>query len=424
MDYQPRVVDALLDRLCDDLPAIAIEGARGVGKTATATRRAKTVIALDDAGEFALTRANPRRILEVPRPLLLDEWQLLPRVWDGVRRAVDAGAGPGDFLLTGSATPTKAPRHTGAGRIVRVRMRPMALAERGVSVPTVSLADLLTGSRARVGGESQLELADYAEEITGSGFPALRAVPVRSRREAIAGYLSECLDRDLPNIDAAVRRPGILRNWLRAYAAASSTVSAYAKILDAATPAEGDKPAKATATGYREALERIWLLDPLPAWLWGRGTLRDLAVAPKHHLADPALAARLLGVSAKAMLEQPNPDRPAVPRKGTLAGALFESLTTLCVRVYAQASGAEVSHLRTHRGDHEVDLIVERDDGRVVALEVKLAPDVDDHDVTHLHWLKSQLGDDLLDAVVVNTGRGAYRRDDGIAVVPLALLGP
>ena len=113
---------------------------------------------------------------------------------------------------------------------------------------------------------------------------------------------------------------------------------------------------------------------------------------------------------------------PAIPRDGTLLGALFESLVTLSVRVYAQASEATVGHLRTHRGDREVDLIVERDDGRVVAIEVKLTATPDDDDVRHLRWLKRKLGDDLLDAVVVTTGRGAYRRRDGIAVVPAALL--
>jgi len=144
---------------------------------------------------------------------------------------------------------------------------------------------------------------------------------------------------------------------------------------------------------------------------------------PKHHLADPALAARLLRADVPALLDNSVPG-PSVPRHGTLLGALFESLVTLSVRVYAQALEASVYHLRTRNGDHEVDLLVKRDDHRVVALEVKLAPTVGDEAVVHLAWLKERLGAELLDAAVITTGRHAYRRPDGIAVVPAALLGP
>jgi len=143
---------------------------------------------------------------------------------------------------------------------------------------------------------------------------------------------------------------------------------------------------------------------------------------PKHQLADPALAASLLGVGAGALLSA-EPVGPPSLRDGPLLGALFESLVTLSVRVYAQAARARVSHLRTRNGDHEVDLIVERRDGRILAIETKLAAVPDDRDLRHLHWLAQQIGSDLLDAVVITTGPYAYRRPDGIAVVPVALLG-
>jgi predicted AAA+ superfamily ATPase len=132
----------------------------------------------------------------------------------------------------------------------------------------------------------------------------------------------------------------------------------------------------------------------------------------------------LLGVSAGALLTTAHPDGEPVPRDGTLLGALFESLVTLSVHVYADAADARVSHLRTRRGDHEVDLIVTREDGRMLALEVKLAPVASDEDVTHLRWLRRHVGPDLLDAAVITTGPVAYRRPDGIAVIPAALLGP
>lgn len=170
-------------------------------------------------------------------------------------------------------------------------------------------------------------------------------------------------------------------------------------------------------------LERLFILDPVPGWQPTRNHIARLALPPKHQLADPALAARLLGASVDSLLSGAQ-SGPPVPRDGPLLGALFESLVTLSVRVYAQACEAVVGHLRTHRGDHEVDLIVERGDGKVVAIEVKLNAGPPDDAVAHLRWLRERIGDDLLDAVVVTTGSEAYRRKDGIAVVPAALLGP
>ena len=424
MAYVPRVLDRQLDALLAGLPAVLIDGPKAVGKTATASRRAATVLALDDPAERILIEADHERLTRLPQPILIDEWQLYPHVWDQVRRAVDAGAGPGSYLLTGSATPTDAPMHTGAGRIVRIRLRPMTLAERGLTPPTTSLAAMLTGSRPDIAGESAVSLADYAEEIVAGGFPGLRALPAFARAAALDGYLETVVEHDFAAMGHVVRRPRTLQAWLTAYAAATATTTSYNAILDASTPGQADKPAKTTTIAYRETLERMWLLDPVPAWTGTRSHMASLAQTPKHHLADPALAARLLGVGPGALLDSPSPDGAPAPRDGTLLGALFESLVTLSVRTFAEAARAKVTHLRTHRGDHEVDLIVTRADGRMVALEVKLAPVANDDDVRHLRWLREQVGDDLLDAAVITTGPAAYRRPDGIAVIPAALLGP
>jgi predicted AAA+ superfamily ATPase len=203
--------------------------------------------------------------------------------------------------------------------------------------------------------------------------------------------------------------------WMRAYAAATSTTTQYNRMLDAATPGEGDKPARTTTLAYRDVLGALWILDPLPAWLPSRNAFDRLASSPKHQLADPGLAARLLGATVESLLRG---------RHAHLLGPLFEHLVALCVQVYAQASESTVSHLRTRNGDHEIDLIVERPDGRVLAIETKLTPTPTDSDLKHLRWLRGKIGDELVDAVVVTTGPHAYRRPDGIAVVPAALLGP
>lgn len=423
MSYLRRVVDHELDELVPALPAIALEGAKGVGKTETALQRATTVHQLDDPAQRAIAEAAPDRVLEGPQPVLLDEWQRVPAVWDGVRRAVDAGAEPGAFLLTGSASPTHPPTHSGAARVVTVRMRPLSLAERGLAEPTVSLRSLLEGGRPDVRGATDVSLADYTREIVGSGFPGLRHLSGRPLRAQLDGYLRRIVDTDFEEMGREVRRPQLLRRWMAAYAAATATSASYETIRDAATPGEADKPAKTTTIPYRDVLERLWIVDPVPAWMPARNPVTRLTRSPKHHLVDPALAARLLGVGEDALLSGQDAG-PPVPRDGTLLGHLFESLVTLSVRVYAQAAEAAVGHLRTAGGQQEVDLVVERDDRRVVAVEVKLSGAVDDRDVRHLLWLRDRLGEDLLDTVVVTTGPQAYRRPDGVAVVPAALLGP
>ncbi len=422
-DYLPRVVDAELDELLRALPALTLEGPKAVGKTETARRRARTIHRLDQPGPRALAEADPDILLSGEPPILIDEWQYVPSVYDAVRRAVDSDPSPNRCLLAGSAVPNQAPTHSGAGRIVRVRMRPLSLSERGIAPPSVSLGALLTGAQSPVAGHTTVTLADYAREIIGSGFPGVRPLSGRALRTQLDGYLARIVDRDFIDQGHAVRRPETLRRWMTAYAAATATTTTYEKIRDAATGGEGHTPTRPTVLAYRDVLERLWILDPVPAWLPTRSQLARLTQAPKHHLADPALAARLLGVDEAALLSG-TPAAHATPRDGTLMGQLFESLVTLSVRVYAQAAEAAIRHLRTRDGRQEIDLIVERPNQRVLALEVKLSATVTDDDVRHLLWLREQLGHEVLDMVVVTTGTHAYRRRDGVAVIPAALLGP
>ena len=414
------MLDDELDEKSAEFAAISIEGPKAVGKTETAQRRARTDYRLDGpAGE--VVAANPQVVLAGDPPILVDEWQRVPATWDVIRRAVDDGAPPGSYLLAGSASEHGA--HTGAGRILTLRMRPLTLSERGVDTPSVSLLRLLGGERPTIDGRTSVGLEDYAREIVGSGFPAARGLSQDARGDFLDSYIQRIVERDFDELGRAIRRPATLLRWMNAYAAATASTASFETIRDAATGGEGHKPAKTTTQPYREILQRLFIVDELPAWAPTRNQISRLAMPPKHHLADPALAAGLLGVGAGALLSA-EPVGPPALRDGPLLGALFESLVTLSIRVYAQATRARVSHLRTRNGDHEVDLIVERRDGRVLAIEAKLAAVPDDRDVRHLHWLARQIGSDLLDAVVITTGPYAYRRPDGIAVVPAALLGP
>lgn len=425
--YRRRVVDNELDAYLNAAPdvavAIALEGARAIGKTSTAERRAATSYELDDANQLAVVAADVGLALAQPAPVLIDEWQHHPPVWDRVRRAVDRRDPPGPFLLTGSVAPKDTGIHTGAGRIVALRMRPLSLAERWPDIATVSLSELLGGGRPPIAGTSSSGLADYTEEMLRSGFPGLRELPERLRRAQLEGYIGRVVDRDFAELGHQPRNPAALRRWMAAYAAATATAASWEKVRDAATGGESDKPARTTVMPYRDVLERLYVLDPVPGWRPTRNHIARLTEPPKHHLADPALAVTLLGLTRGQLLAGEQP-AISVPRDGTYLGALFESLVTQSVRVYAQAAEASVGHLRTFAGKREVDLVVERGDGRVVAIEVKLHPVAADKDVVHLRWLREQMGADLLDAVVVTTGTEAYRRSDGIAVVPAGLLGP
>ncbi|WOQ17843.1 ATP-binding protein [Raineyella sp. W15-4] len=423
MRYRRRILDDVLDEVFPHLAAVALEGAKGVGKTATGSERAATVLSLNKPAERAAVGAHLDLITEVPGPVLIDEWQLEPAVWDRVRRAVDDDPAGGRFLLAGSAGVAPGVRiHSGAGRIVRMTMRPLTIAERGLEKPTVSLAAVLAGEAPSITGTTLVGLADYTDEILRSGFPGIRDLPERARNLQLDSYVDRILERELPENGVVVRRPAALRAWLSAYAAATATDAAYSTILDAATPGEGDKPVRQTADTYREHLTRVFVLDPVEAWIPAFAPLKRLTRAPKHHLVDPALAARLVGVGKAGLLR--GQGWPFTVSTGTWLGALFESLVAQSVRVYAQTAEARVGHLRTKNTEHEIDLVVEGADRSVVAIEVKLSDAVTSADVVHLNWLAEQLGERLVDRLVVYTGGLAYRRTDGVGVVPLALLGP
>ncbi|WP_238385367.1 ATP-binding protein [Nesterenkonia muleiensis] len=419
-----RTVDDELDELFPSTPAIALDGPKFVGKTTTAHQRVKNVLALDNPATRELVGADPfDAIFNEPTPTLIDEWQNVPAVWDAVRRAVDAApTREGKYLLTGSASPSPGTTaHSGAGRIIRMRMRPMTLSERGVSEPVVSLRKLLYEPPASLSGRSTLTLRDYIQELCRSGFPDIRSSPERNRRKDLSSYLHNIVDRDIPELGETVRRREVLLDWLRSYALSSATTASYKTIIDQATPGDSDPPARDTLDKYRDLLRQIWIVDPVDAW-HPRGIPIDrLYTGPKHHLADPALAAQLLQLTPEKLLRGQHGINP--PR-GSLLGNFFESFATLCIRVAAQAVEAEVRHMRTRNGDHEVDLIIEGHDESLVAIEIKATAVPENKDFKHLKWLRAQLGARLTDALLITTGQGAYRREDGIGVVPLAMLGP
>ena len=221
----------------------------------------------------------------------------------------------------------------------------------------------------------------------------------------------------------SLRSPEGLRRWMAAYAAATATAASYERIRDAATGGHGSRPSRSAAAPYIDALERMHISEPLSAWAPTPNLVAKLSTGPKHHLADPALAVALLGLDADGLRRGSGP-APLTVDQRPLLGRLFESLVALNLRVFAQRARATVHHLRRRSGDREIDFIVRARDDRVVAVEAKLSATVSDDDVRHLHWLQRAIGPGLADAAVITTGPYAYRRRDGIAVIPAALLAP
>ena len=421
--YVKRVIDDELDELFGDLPAILIDGPKGVGKTATSLQRANTVRRLDRETDHQILEAAPHRInLDTP-PVLLDEWQRLPQLWDTVRRRVDHDSTGGQFLLTGStpASITNTNTHTGAGRITTLRMRPLTLPERLDLNPSVSMRTLLHDYPTSIEGRSELQLGDYVNEIAASGFPGLRHLQGRPLNNQLDSYISLIINRELADAGLTVRRPQTALGWLRAYAAATATTTTWEKIRRAATPGD-NPPATTTTRPYIEHLTNLRILDPLPAWLPTNNHLRSLTNSPKHHLADPALALRLLNLEPQHLLDGTEPDTPII-RDGTFLGALFESLVALTLRVFAQHNQAAVYHLRTKGGRHEIDFIIEHPNG-ILAIETKLAPTITNHDLQHLHWLKQTLPNNNVTLAIITTGPEAYTNPNGTHIIPLATLAP
>jgi len=420
--YIPRYIDAWLDEYMPHLPAIAIEGAKGVGKTQTAQRRAKTVFRLDQKGERESMGAGFERLYDSSGPIFIDEWQHLPEVWDRVRRMVDDKVQDSCILLAGSQQSTDLSLHSGAGRIVRKRMRPLSMAERFQPPQKINLHDCFAGTvKDKVHLESTVTYTDYMSEVVRTGFPAIRDSDDKARSYLIDAYIENIATREFAAQGIKLRQPQALIAWMKAYAAAVGTTTSYTKILDAATPGEDDKPSKKTTIGYREALASMWLIDDLSIWYEGEDFFGRLKQTPKHFLADPGLEARLLGINQDTLsrgLEKTIYDE----EYGSIAGRLFESLCTMSVRTYASSMGAKVSFLRTADGGREVDMIVQKDQ-KVVAIEVKMSESVSGDDVNHLNWLKGKLGEKVSERIILTTGKWAYRRDDGVLVIPAALFG-
>ncbi|MDR0435661.1 MAG: DUF4143 domain-containing protein [Propionibacteriaceae bacterium] len=415
--YLPRVADGVLAEHLGRIGAVLIEGAKGCGKTETARRQAVSEVRLDvDSAARETAELAPRNLLQGKTPLLIDEWQLVPGLWNAVRREVDDRGEDGLFILTGSATPRDdESRHSGAGRFSRMRMRTLSLAESSHSSAEVSLDTLLNGERVD-GGRAPLSLDGIIERLCHGGWPADQHRSLIQARANVHDYLEEIVFGDIKAVDGVRRDPKRLFALLGALA---RNIAAEATLvtLAADTTGMGVKLDPSTVGAYLNALQRLMLYEPLTAWspvLRSKARVRTL---PKHHLTDPALAASLLQAG------------PAELRRDMKTlGFLFESLAVHDLRVYAGGLGGAVSHYRDETGV-EVDAVVTAGYNRWAAFEVKLgtAQHVLDAAAAKLLSFAARVDTQSSGApgalAIITATEYAYTRADGVAVIPLATLG-
>jgi hypothetical protein len=394
--------------------AVLIEGPKACGKTATARRVAASEVLFDvDDQARAAVEVDPSIVLAGATPRLLDEWQLAPRLWNHVRRAIDDRGVPGQFILTGSAVPAdEITRHTGAGRISRLHMRPMSLFESGHSTGNVSLQELLEGTRVGA-ADPELGATTLAERICAGGWPGLLHLPPTDAARGVRDYLAEVQRTDIRRVDRTDRDPVIVGRVLRSLARHVATEAAATTI---ARDAAGESPHPETVRDHLSALERLFLIEDQPAWAPHLRSRSILRTSPKRHFVDPSLATAALRAGPEHLL-----------RDFELFGLLFESLSVRDLRIYADPLDGRILHYRDNTG-LEVDAIVECADGRWGAVEIKLASArVDDAAATLHRFLDrvdtTRTGEPSFLAVLVGGGY-AYTRDDGVAVVPLGALGP
>ncbi len=416
MAYQPRIADAELTARLASTGAIVIEGLKACGKTETARQVAASEVLLDiDDNARQAIAIEPKLVLEGETPRLIDEWQIEPVIWNHVRRTVDDRGLPGQFILTGSAVPADdVTRHTGAGRLTRLRLRPMTLFETGHSSGAASLASILSNAFENC-PDPGLSIADITERLTVGGWPAQQKLTTSQSLQRTRDYLEEITRVDINRVDGGRRDPGKVTRVTQTLARNVATSVSVRTLAVDAGGADGALEDE-TVRSYLDALERLMIIEDQPAWaphLRSRSILRSAA---KRHFTDPSLAVAALRSTPERLLKDMN-----------LLGLLFESMVIRDLRVYAQANDARVLHYRDNTG-LEVDAVVETAGGQWAAFEIKLG--AGQADVAAASLLKfadrvdtRKCGKPALLGVIVGGGYG-YLRKDGVAVVPLGAMGP
>ena len=415
--YISRICDAELQNALAAMGAVLIEGAKWCGKTSTAANVAKSILFMQDPDNARsyqeMADTKPSLLLKGETPRLIDEWQMAPVLWDAVRFEVDKRRELGQFILTGSAVPAdNVTAHTGTGRFARILMRPMSLYESGESNGTVSLADLFSG-KCDVESTSDLSIEQIAFVICRGGFPATIGKPEKAALQMSVDYVEAVINYDVSQVDGVEKNPARVRLFLRSLARNIATLTSAQTILKDIESTETSISDKTFAV-YNNALRRIFVVEPMPAWSPSLRSKTAIRTSPKHHFADPSIATAVMRINPAGVLQD-----------FEYFGFLFESLCARDVRVYAQYNDGDVFHYRDKSG-LEADMIVALRDGRWGAIEVKLGNKQIEEAAENLLKLKEKINTDKMREpsflMVLTGGQFAFRRKDGVYVVPIACL--
>lgn len=420
--YQSRLIEKRLDSLMRGFGCVEITGPKWCGKTWTASSRAASMVKLDVPSEREAAEMDPSLALVGEKPHLVDEWQEVPEVWDACRRAVDdSGNARGSFLLTGSTNLPKKERervrHTGTGRIARLAMRPMALIESGDAEPKISLSSLLDGEDFEP-TRTETSLEDVARWCCRGGWPANLDLDDEAAMETSAQYIQSVLDTNV--IDEA-KSPVTAMALMRALAMNASQAVTYNTLAKDMSLDDKNTVTADTLASYLELFNRLYLTEDLAGWEPPMRAKARVRVKPKRYFVDPSLAAALLGATPKGLL-----------RDMQTLGLLFENLVLRDLRVFLSTYSGLGNSAYYYRDDKglEVDCIVESAN-RWAGIEIKLSETKVDDGAANLIALREKVlsnpaarnSEPVFLAVIVGKGSLAYKRSDGVFVIPISLLG-
>lgn len=421
--YKTRIIDTQIEKYLNIFGAVCVEGPKWCGKTWTSLSHSKSVIYIGDAsGNFQnrkLALLDPSAVLQGDTPRLIDEWQEVPALWDGIRSEVDKRGTKGQFILTGSSTPNKkGVLHSGVGRIHTVKMRPMSLYESNDSNGDVSLLQLFD-NQIHPKMAKEITLDALIELVVRGGWPGSLALNNKYYREIPKSYLDVIVNNDINNIDGIKRDKNKIVSLLRSLARNESTLASNKVLINDINKHEDNSIQESALNEYLDILERLFIIENQNAFDPNYRSSVRVAKTPKRHFVDPSLAVAALGLSKEMLYNDLE-----------YFGFLFESLVIRDLKIYADSIGGKVFHYKHHDTNHELDAVIELEDGKWIAVEIKLGANQIDNAASNLLKIKKYFDEKentrKPSALVVICGltNASYKRDDSVMVVAINSLKP
>lgn len=419
--YRKRIADEILARKLEGKGAVLIEGPKWCGKTTTAEQIAASILYMDEPEKkeqnITMSELNPKRLLKGAAPRLIDEWQIAPKLWDAIRFEVDHRGELGQFVLTGSAVPadTKEITHSGTGRFTRLTMRPMSLYESGDSTGEVSLKDLFDGA-AEIDGASELDIDRLAFLVCRGGWP--QAVDMRDEiaLDQAMDYYDAVVRSDINRADGVQKNSKKVHRLMRSYARNQGSQIPNTVLAQDVSANDEVSMSDETVAAYVSALRKIFVVEDMPAWNPNLRFRTAIRSSDTRYYIDPSIAAAALGVGPNDLVNDLK-----------TFGFLFETLCIRDLRVFADSLNGEVYHYRDRDGQ-ECDAVAHLGNGKYGLIEIKLGGDrLIEEGAKSLKAMEAKIDTDKMNApsflmVLTGTGDYAYRRQDGVYVVPIGCL--